>query len=84
MTERIAGDTELGVRVDTNGTWHTVASAPCEDCGCPYDFSLDTPGLVWEAGSNIDPDCLDDMCDCHVVPAMGQVFALHLASSMAS
>jgi hypothetical protein len=84
MTERIAGDTELGVRLDGGGRWHTVAAAPCEDCGCPYDFSLDTPGLVWEAGSNIEPECLDDMCDCHITPARGQVFVLHLASSVAS
>lgn len=84
MTERIAGDTELGVRQDAKGRWHTVAAKPCEDCGCPYDYSLDVPGIVWEAGANIDRECLDDMCDCHVVPVMGQVFLIHTTWSRAS
>lgn len=72
---------KVKTRRDSAGRWHIVASTPCEECGCPYDYSLDEPGIVWEAGGDIDPDCLDDMCDCHVVPVMGLVFKLNLPAS---
>ena len=67
-------------RMDTTGQWHRVATAPCEACGCAYDFSLDEPGIIWEPGEVHSPDCLDDLCDCHVFPVMGLRFKLNLAS----
>jgi hypothetical protein len=73
-----ATDTEM--RQDSDHVWHLVATAPCEECGCPYAYSLDELGIVWEAGPNIEQDCLDDMCDCHVLPVAGLRFSLHLAS----
>jgi hypothetical protein len=70
----------LTTKMDANGRWHTAASTPCEECGCLYFYSVDTPGTLWEAGPDIDDACLDDMCDCHVVPVMGVVFRLNLSS----
>jgi hypothetical protein len=68
-------------RRDVRGKWHRVESAPCEECGCPYDYSVDDPGVFWEAGSNLSEDCLDSMCDCHVMPVLGLPVSLHFASA---
>jgi hypothetical protein len=73
-------ETDTGMRRDSAGVWHLVATTPCEECGCPYAYSLDEFGIVWEAGPNIGDGCLDDMCGCHVIPVMGLLFNLHLAS----
>jgi hypothetical protein len=65
---------------DVAGRRHRVSSAPCEECGCSYWYSLDEPGLVWEAGTEVEDDCLDILCDCHLDPIMGLRFRIHLAS----
>ena len=67
-------------RRDTKGRWHSVAAAPCEDCGCLYDYSLDEPGVVWEAGARVDDNCLDELCECHLMSIQGLPFKLNLAS----
>ena len=64
-------------RRDTLGVWHEVATAPCEECGCLYDYSIDVPGLAWEAGEAASPSCPDPTCDCHVLPENGVPFLLH-------
>jgi hypothetical protein len=56
-------------RRDPRGAWHEVESAACEECGCPYQYAVDDPYLVWEPGDKQTADCLDPMCDCHVIPA---------------
>ena len=71
----------VATRRDVRGKWHRVGSAPCEECGCPYDYSLDDPGVFWEAGANTSGDCLDEMCDCHVMPVLGLPVKLHFASA---
>jgi hypothetical protein len=69
-------------RQDVTGRWHRVASAPCEACGCCFEYSLDEPGVVvWEAGDTIEEGCLDDLCDCHVAPVSGLRFKLNLVST---
>ena len=65
---------EASIRQDRNGRWHQVGSAPCEECGCLYDFSTDELGIIWEAGPSIAADCLDPLCDCHVTPILGTPF----------
>ena len=67
-------------RKDAKGRWHAVATAPCEECGCPFDYSLDEPGLIWEAGSTVDGECLNDLCECHLMPIEGLTFRLNFAS----
>jgi hypothetical protein len=57
-----------------------VATAPCEECGCAYDYSIDDPGIVWEAGSAIDANCLNELCDCHLLPVHGTPVRLNLRS----
>jgi hypothetical protein len=69
---------DAAMRQDSIGTWHIVTTTPCEECGCPYAYSLDELGLVWEAGPNIEDSCLNDTCDCHVIPVMGARFKLHM------
>jgi hypothetical protein len=65
-------------RQDGAGRWHLVASTPCEDCGCNYDYSLEEPGIVWEPGETVEAGCLDELCDCHVFPVLGLRFKLNL------
>jgi hypothetical protein len=67
-------------RQDIAGHWHAVEAAPCEQCGCPFDYSVDEPGVIWEAGASIAEGCVDDMCECHVTPIEGLIFALHLST----
>jgi hypothetical protein len=72
--------TYLNTRQDSTGRWHIVRSTPCEECGCPYHYSIDEPGLVWEAGDEISAACTESMCDCHLNPLKGLTFKLNLAS----
>jgi hypothetical protein len=65
-------------RHDQRGWWHEVDSAPCDDCGCRYDYSIDQPGALWEAGPSIEGGCRDRRCDCHADPMMGDVFDEHV------
>jgi hypothetical protein len=74
---RVLESTVFGRR-DSQGVWHPIATAACEECGCPYDYSIDEPGLVWEAGEDISDECLDPVCDCHVIPVEGLRFRLNL------
>ncbi len=67
----------VGARQDIAGFWHRVNTAPCEECGCPYDYSLDEVGVIWEAGENVEEDCLDATCDCHITPVAGLRFRLN-------
>jgi hypothetical protein len=75
---KIEEDTRLTLRQDQEGHWHTAAAASCEECCCRYFYSLDRPGIVWEAGADIDDACLNDLCDCHITPVRGQVFRLSM------
>lgn len=68
-----------GRRLDAAGRWHDVASTPCDECGCPWDYSIDEPGLVWEPGPRIEDECSDPECDCHVAPIMGMRFLVRAA-----
>jgi hypothetical protein len=68
---------DIRTRLDSSGRSHAVESEPCEGCGCLFDYAIDNPAIIWEAGPDIEPDCLDSMCDCHVVPTMGLTFRLH-------
>ena len=54
--------------------WHSVGSAPCEECRCLYDYSIDVPGVIWEAGSAIADTCMNEACECHLLPVEGLVF----------
>ena len=72
--------TEGPARLDTTGRLHRVRSAPCEECGCSYDYSIDEPGMLWEAGPAIEDGCLDPVCECHVIPVIGLPFHLNVAS----
>jgi hypothetical protein len=63
-----------GHRQDAAGAWHVVRTAPCDGCGCPWDYSVDEVGLVWEPGPEIDDACTDPQCDCHVAPIRGMPF----------
>jgi hypothetical protein len=69
-----------GHRQDTEGKWYVVATAPCDECGCDWDYSVDQPGVLWEPGPDIDEECSDPECLCHVAPIMGMPFLVHLAS----
>jgi hypothetical protein len=73
-------DQMLRMRKDTNGLWHAVGSTPCEECGCLFDYSLDEPGVVWEAGARVDDRCLNELCTCHLMPIQGLPFKLNFAS----
>lgn len=65
-------------RQDDTGRWHRVASTPCEDCGCRYQYSVDEPGIVvWEPGEAVEEGCVDDLCDCHVAPVSGVRFKVN-------
>jgi hypothetical protein len=76
----VSAEPRITDRKDARGKWHRAASTPCEACGCMSFYSVDHPGIVWEAGPDIEPECLDDMCECHVMPVMGQVFRLNLSA----
>jgi hypothetical protein len=65
-------------RQDSRGRWHDVGSAPCEECGCLYDYSIDDLGIIWDAGPAIGPECAHELCDCPVTPVMGIPF--HITS----
>lgn len=69
---------EASMRRDGNGRWHRVGSAPCEGCGCLYDYSIDELGIVWEAGPSTEADCSDPRCDCHVTPIVGSPFHVNV------
>jgi hypothetical protein len=55
-------------RRGSEGFWYEVESATCDECGCPYQYAVDDPYLVWEPGDEVRADCLDPLCDCHVMP----------------
>ena len=59
------------LRRDLAGDWHQVATIPCGECGCPWTYSIDDPGLWWDAGAEYSRDCSDLLCECHVAPSQG-------------
>ena len=67
-----------GERQDAIGNRYLVGTAPCEECGCPFDFSVEPPGVVWEAGSEIQEECSDPACECHIDPIIGLPFLVHI------
>jgi len=73
-------DREVTVRLDESGIPHAVASIPCIECGCPWEYSLDELGLWWDAGPEISQDCTDPLCDCHLDATRGLRFRANVAS----
>ncbi|MBI4260591.1 MAG: hypothetical protein HY658_08500 [Actinobacteria bacterium] len=62
---------DLVLRADVGGHRHRVARTPCDDCGCPWEYSIDEPGVFWEPGPARADDCGDRACDCHIAPLDG-------------
>ena len=76
---REAPDREgVRTRTDPHGKVHRVASVPCEECGCRFDYSLDALGILWEPGLTFEPGCLDRTCTCHTSPIRGADLILHV------
>ena len=80
----IQANEEVSARQDARGHWHDVGSAPCETCGCLYDYSIDELGIIWDAGSTIGTGCVDELCECHVTPVMGIPFRVTVRSGQAA
>jgi hypothetical protein len=72
------GTEPVRTRIDPHGKVHRVASVPCEECGCPFDYSLDALGILWEPGLTFQPGCLDRTCMCHTSPIRGADLILHV------
>jgi hypothetical protein len=68
------------IRTDVGGRHHRVASSPCEECGCLFDYSLEEPGVIWEAGPDIGDECVNQLCVCHVLPSRGLPAGLHFVA----
>jgi hypothetical protein len=44
----------------------------CYGCGCAYLLAEDDHDLVWEPGTERSKRCIDDLCECHVTPVVGE------------
>ena len=61
----------LPERQDAYGAWHQVVRDVCW-CGCPYLLAEDDHDLVWEPGPRRERACIDDLCECHTAPVVGE------------
>jgi hypothetical protein len=84
MTTNQLLEERTSFRQDTIGRMYRVGWTPCEACGCAYHYSIDEPGVIWEAGDEISADCIDSMCECHMDPVMGLPFELHFEAVAAA
>ena len=57
---------------DGAGTWHQVIKDVCHWCGCSYLYAEDDHDLVWEPGHRTQPDCTDELCECHTDAVIGE------------
>jgi hypothetical protein len=62
----------LPERQDAYGEWHQVMRDVCYGCGCRYLVAEDDHDMVWEPGDRRDRGCIDDLCECHVTPVIGE------------
>jgi hypothetical protein len=62
----------LPERQDADGSWHQVMRDVCYGCGCRYLVAEDDRDLVWEPGKVRSRNCIDDLCECHVTPLVGE------------
>jgi hypothetical protein len=62
----------LPERQDAAGDWHQVVRDVCYGCGCGYLVAEDDHDLVWEPGAKRDRACVDDLCECHEAPLIGE------------
>jgi hypothetical protein len=83
MTTSQLLEERMSFRQDSTGRTFRVGWAPCEECGCAYHYSIDEPGVIWDAADEISAACIDTLCDCHMDPVMGLPFELHFGASAA-
>jgi len=62
----------LPERQDVHGSWHQVMKDVCYWCGCAYLVAEDDHDLVWEPGKTRLRGCIDDVCECHTTPVIGE------------
>ena len=62
----------LPERQDALGGWHQVLREVCYGCGCHYLSAEDDHDLVWEPGREVQRGCMDELCECHTAPVIGE------------
>ena len=67
----VAKTLTLPERQDAHGAWHQVVRDVCW-CGCAYLVAEDDHDLVWEPGRQRERGCIDDLCECHTSPVVGE------------
>ena len=67
----VAKTLTLPERQDAHGAWHQVVRDVCW-CGCAYLVAEDDHDLVWEPGRQWERGCIDDLCECHTSPVVGE------------
>jgi len=67
----VAKTLTLPERQDAHGDWHQVARDVCW-CGCTFFVAEDDHDLVWEPGTHRERGCIDDLCECHTAPVIGE------------